>query len=276
MIGITLALPAGLFALLANVADLSVGWENGAQVSVYLDIDVSEARARRLAAEIESRADVVRVEMVTRADALEEYRNFSGFGGALTLLADNPLPHSLVVIPSGSQMTPASIDRLRTELLNFDEVEVAQFDLDWVLRLQALTEAARQGVLVLAALLAVAVILIIGNTIRMVVFSRRDEIEIACLFGATTGFVRRPFLYSGMLFGATGGLLGVGLVNLCFAMLSPPVRTLVALYSGDFVLTGLDTRGALALVILGAALGALGSWLAVGRYLKTVTSAVKQ
>jgi cell division transport system permease protein len=269
VIGITLALPAGLFALLANAAQVSVGWESSAQISAFLHMDVNEPRAQTLATEIEQRSDVARVTLITRGAALAEYRRLSGFSDALAVLKDNPLPHLLIVKPSGAELTPNAVEALRTQLANRDEVEVAQFDLDWVLRLDALTELVRQAVGVLTALLAVAVSLIIGNTIRMNVFSRLDEIEIARLFGATNSFVRRPFLYSGMMFGAGGGLLGVALVNGCFAVLESPIRTLAAVYSSDFVFSGLGLSSGIMLVAIGGILGFIGSWLAVGRYLST-------
>lgn len=266
VIGITLALPTGLFVLLGNVAKLSIGWETGGQISLYLRDEIDEPAARALMEALHERGDIARVELITRDDALREYQQLSGFGEALTALQGNPLPHTLLVNPLERGAGPDQLERLRGDLAAHAAVETAQLDLDWVRRLHALTGLARNAVGVLAALLALAVVLVIGNTIRVGVFNRRDEIEISRLFGATKSFVRRPFLYTGALFGAAGGLLAAVLVNLCFWVLAEPVGELARLYYRDFTIGGLAGIGVVVLILVGALLGLGGSWLAVGRY----------
>ncbi len=268
VIGITLALPTGLFVLLGNVTNLSVGVETGAQISLYLKMDTEEATAHELADMLRERANIDRVRLISRSDALREYQELSGFGEALKAIEGNPLPHTLVIKPVERSGSPERLEQLRDELASLPGVETAQLDLDWVRRLHALTELARKAVGVLGALLALAVVLVIGNTIRVGVFNRRDEIEIARLFGATKSFVRRPFLYSGALFGAAGALVAAALVNISFWVLTEPVGELARLYQKDFTFHGLDLASITILVATGALLGLGGSWLAVGRYIR--------
>jgi len=267
VLGIALALPAGLAALLNDVLALTGGWNVDAQVSLYLRPDVGDDAARVLAGELEAREDVARVELIPRAAALEEYRQHSGFGEALALLEDNPLPAVLVLHPSAAGASEAGIERLLAASAQRPEVDLAHLDRDWIRRLHAIAAVGRQGVTVLGALLAVAVFLVVGNTIRLGIANRREEIEIAQLFGATDAFVRRPFLYHGLLLGAAGGLIGWAVVAAGFALLRASVAQLASLYGSEFALRGPGLAGALAVVGAGAALGLGGAWLAVGRHL---------
>jgi len=150
------------------------------------------------------------------------------------------------------------------------KVDFAQFDLAWLKRLYAILRIVERGVLVLAALLAAGVVLVVGNTMRLGIENRRQEIEIAKLFGATDAFIRRPFLYSGLLYGTLGGVIALLLVWTCFMLLGEPVQRLTALYSGSYRLHGLGPSASLVLLAAGAWLGLLGSWLSVGRHLSAI------
>ncbi|RKZ34549.1 MAG: cell division protein [Gammaproteobacteria bacterium] len=271
VIGVALALPAGLYLLLLNVEQVSRGWDGAAQISVFLRPEASDARATSLALALRQRAEFASVRLISRAEALAEFRALSGLGEALNALGqENPLP-AVVVLRLRPQAAGAhSIQSLVAELAAHPEVSSAQFDLKWLQRLHALTEIVKRGVVVLALILALGVILIVGNTIRLGIENRRDEIEVASLFGATNAFVRRPFLYTGFFYGVGGAILAWGMVAAAFGVLGQPVAELAALYHSDVRLLPLGARGALVLVGLGAALGLGGSWLAVGRHLQNI------
>jgi len=263
VIGITLALPAALYVMIDNLQRLSAGLEAGGQISLYLKHDLSEAAARKLAQEIQTMPNVSGVRYISRAAALAEFRQHSGFGATLDALDGNPLPAVLVVRPDAS-VAPSTIEALRAELARWRGVDLAELDLAWVQRLQALLALAGRAIWMLAGLLAAAVLLIIGNTIRLAVANRQTEIEIVQLVGGTPAFIRRPFLYAGLFQGLFGGLAAWLLVELGLLFLAGPVRELTRLYGSGFALTGLGFEAGSALVLAGAALGWLGSRLAVG------------
>ena len=270
VIGITLALPAGLYVGLENVQRLAGGWEDSGQISLFLKQDLSGSAIEKLSDKIRKLPAVAWVDYVSREAALAEFKKLSGFGEALGALERNPLPPVLVVHPSARHAHPKALQSLLQQLRRYNEVELAQLDLEWVQRLYAILGLARQGVLILTAGLAVAVLLIIGNTIRLAVLNRRDEIEIIKLIGGTTAFIRRPFLYAGTLQGLFGGLLAWLLIGLGLLLLSGPVHRLASLYGSLFTLENLGFLATLALIGIGGLLGWLGSRLAVGRHLRAI------
>lgn len=270
VIGISLSLPAGLYVLLDNMQRVSGAWDGAAQLSVFLKRDVSERAGQALAEKIRVRSEIASVQYISREAALAEFKRLSGFGAALNALDGNPLPAVLAIRPSSAHADAATLEKLKTELQSLKEVELVQLDLDWIKRLNAIIELAQRGVWLLAAVLALALTLIVGNTIRLAVLSRRTEIEIIKLVGGTDAFIRRPFLYSGLLQGLGGALLAWALLALVLVLLAAPVQDLAALYGSRFELHGLDWQAGLVLLALGALLGWLGSRLAVGRHLRAI------
>ena len=273
VIGITLALPVGLYLLMHNLEQVSAGWDSGAQISLFLKRGVSEKSARALAHRIEARKQVRTVRYLSAEDALDEFKRLSGFGEALDALDRNPLPPVLIVTPQADQAQPAALDRLLAELRRYGDVDLAQLDLEWVKRLQVILRLAQRGVWLLATLLGLAVVLTIGNTIRLAILNRRDEIEVIKLIGGTNAFIRRPFLYSGLLQGLLGAAMAWLIVGAGLSLLSGPVADLATLYGSGFRARGLGLQGGLALLGAGAALGWAGSRIAVGRHLRDIEPA---
>ena len=271
VIGVALALPAGLYLVLENVQIATRGWQGGHEISLFLDLEVDDAAAAALGEEIGAWPEVAAVRVIDRARALEEFRALSGFSEVMDAFAtDNPLPAVLVVTPRAFEGDPDGLANLVARLETRPQVDFAQFDLAWLERLFAILDIVERGVLVLATLLAGGVLLVIGNTMRLGIENRRREIEIAKLFGATDAFIRRPFLYSGLLYGALGGIIAWLLVWIGFLVLGGPVQQLAVLYSGEYRLQGLGPAASLVLVAGGALLGLLGSWLSVGRHLAAI------
>ena len=268
VIGITLALPSGLYVMLDNLERISAGWDRGAQASLFLKRNVTEAGAHKLAQQIRAMSSVTGVDYISREAAFAEFKKQSGFGAALNALDSNPLPAVLIVRLAVDN--PAAAESLMTTLAHLPGVDLAQLDIEWLRRLAALLQLAERGVVMLAALLSLAVLLIIGNTIRLAVVNRRTEIEIIQLVGGTPGFVRRPFLYSGLLQGLLGGLLAWLLVEASLLLLSGPARELAGLYGSSFALTGLGAEQGLSLAMAGGLLDWLGARLAVGWQLRQI------
>lgn len=270
VIGISLALPTGLYVLLENMQRVSGAWDGAAQLSVFLKRDVGERAGLALAQKIRARPEIASVQYISREAALTEFKRLSGFGTALNALDSNPLPAVLAIRPATAHGDAPTLDRLGKDLQAMSEVEMVQLDLDWIKRLNAIIELARHGVWLLAAVLMLALTLIVGNTIRLAVLSRRTEIEVIKLVGGTDAFIRRPFLYSGLLQGLGGALCAWALLALVLALLAAPVQDLAALYGSRYELHSLDGQAGLILLALGALLGWLGSRLAVGRHLRAI------
>lgn len=270
VIGIALALPAALFVALQNLEDVSRGWDGAAQMSLFMEPFVSDAEGQALAERLVQRPDVLATRFITAEQALAEFRALSGLGEVLDGLEDNPLPAVIGVRPREEGTDVAMIEQLFDELNALPEVNQAVLDLAWVQRLYSLMELGRRLTLTLALLLSLGVLLIIGNTIRLSIESRREEVLIVKLVGGTDAFVRRPFLYTGLWYGLGGGLLAWLIVSTAVLWLGPASTRLADLYNSHFTLAGLDLGNAAALWMTGALLGWLGAWLAVGRHLSEI------
>lgn len=270
VIGIAIALPTALYLVLEHAQQVSAGWKGGTQVTLFLRQEVSDEAARTLAVRLRTWPALASVRAISRTEALEEFRRLSGFGAALDVLDENPLP-AVLVLQLGAIQDDAG--RLLEQVRALPEVELAEFDEQWLKRLHAIMAVIERAVQLLALLLAAAVLFIVGNTLRLAVQSRSDEIEVSKLIGASDAFIRRPFLYSGMWHGALGGVCAWVMVSLALWLLNGPVQRLAALYQSDFSLSGLSFTLTLGLVSTGAVLGLLGAWISVGRHLANVEPA---
>jgi cell division transport system permease protein len=267
VIGITLALPAGLHVLVQNVSAISYSWEGALQASLFLEDEVSPERGRALVRELEKRQDVAKASYISREQSLVEFRELSGFGEALDLLADiNPLPAVVVVTPQ-RDLPQERMQSLMGALAALPEVEVAKLDQKWLERLYAILAIVERAVLIIAAVLALAVVVSVGNTIRLEIEARRDEIIVMKLIGAPNSFIRRPFLYTGLWYGLAGGALACVLVQGAMFALAGPARRLAGLYESSYTLVGLDAREVGIILAAGIALGVFGSAWTVGRHL---------
>lgn len=269
VIGVTLAMPAAINVVVKNAQSVSGSWDNALDFSVYLNLDLAESEAEGLARLIGQRADVASVDLVTADEALAEFKLQSGFGEALDQLGDNPLPHALVVRPSPGN-TSESLKLLQEEIGNLPETDLVQVDTEWVQRFHAILDIVRQAIAIGAALLGIAIVVIVGNTIRLDIENRREEIEVTKLIGASNAFVRRPFLWTGFWYGLLGGSFALVLVQYGLYLLRDPVTRLAGLYQGNITVAtlGLAESGA----IIGAAvfLGLFASWVTTARHMRRI------
>lgn len=269
VLGIALALPAAFLLLLDNLERHAGDWDDGAQVSLFLQAHVSPEDQQALADSLAERASIRRTEVVSPDEALEEFQSVAGMNDALAFLDENPLPPLVIVYPVTG--TPAEeIEALTAEMGGHEAVETARLDLQWVQRLQAIMELSRRAAWLVVILLAAAVIMVVGNTIRLAIENRREEIVVTKLIGGTNAFIRRPFLYEGAWYGIIGGVLATVLVEGGRLLLGGPLERLASLYQAGPLLTGLGLQGTLLLWGAGIALGLCGSWLAVGRHLADI------
>ena len=270
VIAIALALPAALYAVVGNLQQVSDGIESSAQLTLYLERGSDLSAAQKMRLQLNTRPHVTRVQVVSAEAALAEFQAQSGLGEALNLLDENPLPHVLVVEFDQASVDPEQLQTVADELRKLPLVDSVRLDMQWVQRLHAILEMGRRVALALGLALALGVLLVIGNTIRLAVENRRDEIVVVKLVGGTDGYVRRPFLYTGLWYGLAGGLLAWLLVCVGLLWLSGSVSQLSALYESGFELSGLGMRELSVLLLGGGALGLIGAWLAVGRHLKEI------
>ncbi|MCG6861749.1 MAG: permease-like cell division protein FtsX [Chromatiaceae bacterium] len=267
VIAIVLALPASLYVLTRNLTLLSESWDQTAAISVFLTMDTDVERAQALAAELEPNPKLDRVTVISPEDALLELGSHDGFSEAIAQLEENPLPAVLALQPASNVRTPEALARLAKQLEALPETDFVRLDTQWVRRFQAILGLAQWGVMLLGGILALAVLLVVGNTIRLEIENRRSEIEIMELVGAAPSFIRRPFLYTGCWYGLLGGIGAWLLVALALILVQEPVSRLADLYRTQFPLSGLGPTASLEMLGGSLCLGLLGSWLSVGRHL---------
>ncbi len=270
VIGLALALPLALELVVTNAGAATGGLVDTIDVSVYFKQGVPLSRVRELAGEARKRPGVGEVTVISADDALKEFREYSGFGAALQALQQNPLPHVLHVRPAAAAMSASALAALKSYFTGWPEADTVQVDSEWVQRLNAILEVLRRVLLVAAALLGVGVLAMVGNTVRLEIQNRRAEIEVVKLVGGSNAFVRRPFLYTGVLYGLAGALIAWSLILCALLALARPIATLAHLYGSGYVLTGPDARQVVWLLGGGAALGWLGAWLSATRHLRRI------
>jgi cell division transport system permease protein len=270
VIALALALPLGLELLVANARIATGGFANAVDLSVYFKTDVPLAKAEQLAQSARARAGIARVELISSDAALAEFRAYSGFGAALGALTANPLPHVLHVHPAEDAESAESLEALRRYFASWPEVDLVQIDAQWVTRFNAILEVLRRLLIIAAAILGAGVIAVIGNTIRLEILNRRGEIEVTKIVGGSNGFVRRPFLYAGILYGFGGALLAWAIAASAVAVLAAPVAALARTYGSRYALVGPTAQELGILIAGGIILGWLGAWLSAARHLRSI------
>lgn len=268
MIGIALGLPAIFLVVLQNVADVSGDWGGKPTISVYLDLGLSAAEGQSVADRLQLNSQIESVHFISAGEALKDFQTRSGFGDVLDSLDENPLPHLIEVLPRTSD--PLALSALLSEIDALASVDHASVDLQWLERLNAILRFAERLVGALAFVLAVGVVLVMGNTIRLAIENRRQEIEVVKLVGGTDSFVRRPFLYLGFWYGVGGALFAYLILQASLLILAAPVEMLAQSYRDAFALSGPGFGGFLILVFLGGVLGVIGAVLAVSRHLSAI------
>jgi cell division transport system permease protein len=266
VMAIALALPVGLWVVLGNVARFAGEVQVSRQVSVFLKPDVDATRANALRSQLRARGDVAAVQLRSPAQGLVQLRDRAGLGDAIDALAAtgdaNPLPYMLLVTPRGDELL------LAESLRALPEVDIVQQDAQWRQRLDGWLRFGERVALVLAALLGLGALLVVGNTVRLDIQSRREEIGVLQLLGASDGFIRRPFLYLGAWYGLAAGAAALGLLTLAWLALRAPLAELAGSYGSHFALAGVNPVQAI-IVLLGATLlGWLGAGIVTGHYLR--------
>lgn len=269
VIGIALAFPLGLSIAIKNIQLLSGSLNSSGQISVYLDNSLNGSQANQLLNTVQKQPGVNSAQYISPQQGLQEFATQSGFNDLLKTLPANPLPGVITIQPSAALST-IQVEQLISQLEKLPGVTSTELDMKWLQRLQAILQIGHRAATLLLIIFAIAVVLIIGNTIRLTTQAHHDEILVIKLIGGSNAFIRRPFLYSGILYGLGGALVAWLLIQLMLLALEGPISTLAGLYESSFSLAGLSI-GASFLLITGASLlGLIASWLAVNRYINKI------
>ena len=271
VLGIAMALPVGLYVTVKNLRALDLQQEQWGNLTVFLKSDVGEGQALALQKTINDQPGA-RAEAVSPELGMEQFRDASGFGQALDMFEENPLPWVLVVTPEPTEGEKLEDVVLQIEswLQQHQEVDLVQVDFKWLQRLAGLLELGDALVSVLTVLFSLAAVVVVSNTIRMDVANRAEEIQVLSLVGAGNGFIRQPFLYSGFWYGLLGALLALLLLNICLYYISQPLERLLDAYGNSFAVLNLGMGGFLLVLLAGGLLGFIGAWISVQRYLNQI------
>ncbi len=271
VIAIALALPSALYLAVENVQRLGDSFQSSAQITVYVEGGAKQQAIDNLQNELQAMPAVTSVTYISAKQALLEFKALSGFGSALRYLEDNPLPAVFLVQPTVSEpVDMVQTEKLLASIKELPNVDDVQIDMQWLQRLHSLTEMGQKIVLALGATLGLGVLLVIGNTIRLAIQSRRDEIIVVKLVGGTNAYVRRPFLYNGVLLGLFGALLASIMLYSSLLWISSSIADLADLYQSHYRLAGLGILRFFLLMCLGGFFGLAGAWIAVSKHLKDI------
>jgi cell division transport system permease protein len=269
VIGITLSLPSGFYLFLKNIEVMSGDLSSSTQITLYLDLKTSEKTARNLSKTLVRKETIQETEFISRDNALIAFRQSSGFGESIDTLSSNPLPHTILVIPTSDSDT-FEIKNLLNSLQALPEVDIAKLDTEWLERLFTILEIAKRAVGIITLLFAFAVLLIIGNTIRLDIQNRYQEIIVTKLIGGTNAFIRRPFLYGGLWYGLFGGIISWLIVELAYLAISGPLGRLSLLYQTELNIITFSFQDFIILISFSTLLGLIGSWIAVAKHLSQI------
>lgn len=268
VLAIAISLAGGFYLLLANIQQLTGNLESSNQVSIFLKPEITADNGRKLADELKSNPDINTILFIPRQQAMEEFKLYSGFGEALDALGSNPLPNVIQVLPKDALTDETLFKKLVSELEQIPEIDFVRVDMEWLKRLQAMIILANRSVVILNSILALAILFIAGNTIRLELQNRKEEVLIAKLVGATQGFIQRPFIYSGFWYGFIAGVSAWVLISVIVLLLQHPLEQLSQLYDERLDVRYLNLKETLVLLITSAGLGMLGAWLVLHRQIQ--------
>ena len=271
VIAISLTLPSVCYMVWKNVNQAAAQWYPAPQLTVYLSKTLDDDAAEGVVSQLKKEDGVDKVNYLSREEAMGEFRNWSGFGGAMDMLEQNPLPAVAIITPKLNFQNDNTMTNLRDRVSKVQGVDEVKMDDSWFARLAALTGLVGQVAAMIGVLMIVAVFLVIGNSVRLSIFARRDTINVQKLIGATDGFILRPFLYGGALLGFAGALLTLILSEVLVFRLESVVTQVAAVFGTTFNLTGLAWDESLLLLLVSAMIGWIAAWLATVQHLRRFT-----
>lgn len=270
VLGFSITLPSTLYIMVKNTEQVTEQWQQASEISLFLRANVKPSQAQQLVKRLSTWNEISEVKYVSPDQALDEFQRLSGLGEALDYLSKNPMPATVLVVPTSKHATPTAAGMLLDKLRKEREVDIGKLDIEWLERLYSLLSIAKELVLLLAVLLFFAVVLIIGNTIRLNILNKRDEILVMKLVGATDAFIQRPFLYTGFWFGLLGGLMAWLTVSIILWWIGHSLDNLAQQYQIQMNITGLNMQALGIMLLLSITLGLMGSFLSVQKHVNEI------
>ncbi len=272
VIAITITLPSICYIIWKNVSEAAQQWYPTPQLIVYLDKSLDEKGAEQAVAELRELDGIKSINYLSREEAMIEFRNWSGFDRALDLLEENPLPAVAIITPKINFQNPQLLINLRNKVGQLSGIEDVRMDDSWFIRLAELTGLIEEIVILIAILMVMSMFLVIGNSVRLNIFARRDTINVMKLIGATDGFIMRPFLNGGIVLGLFGALLSLILSALLVWQLTGIVTQVADLFGTTFHIQWFLWDEVILVILVAVMIGWLAAWLATGQHLRRLTS----
>lgn len=270
VMAIAISLAAGFYLFVINMQQLTGDLEATNQMSLFLKSNISDTAGKKLADKIQTESNIEQVKFISKTQALEDFKIYSGFGDVLNMLESNPLPAVIQVLPKNTLDDLLGIKKLIKKFNQYHQVNFVQMDMQWIKRLQTIMQILQRSLFLLSLLLGFAVLFITGNTIRLELQNRKDEVLVAKLVGATHSFIQRPFLYTGFWLGFFSGLLAWILVTIMVVVIQGPIGRLSSLYSGVFDVLYLGFNETIILLSIASFLGILGAWVVLRYQLQQI------
>ena len=264
LVGIALALPAGLYLLEKNLEDMSAAWGGRPGLSVYMNLGVDLEELENLAAQLRAESGVAMVVTTLPEQALEEFQTHTGLGDALDMLSGNPLPASIRVTLD-ADASPADLDRIAASIADESGIHVVVVEKTWLARVRDISSVVSRLSLVLAILFGLGAVLVTASSVRLAIEARLEELRVQKLVGATNAQIRRPFLYFGAIYGAGGALVALMLISTTLLIIETPLVSLFSSYGSDLGLIGFDPAFLFVVLLIGTLLGVCGAVLSAGQ-----------
>lgn len=268
VIAISITLPTISYLLWKNANQAAQQWAPSPNLTVYIKKLLTNEQTTELINKLKAYPEVAEVNYLSRDEAKEEFRSWSGFSSALDLLEDNPLPAVAIIIPKENAKETAILHNLQTQLLKMNGVDDVRLDDSWFTRLMALTDMVKSIVLTISIFMIIAVSLVIGNSIRLHIFARRQTIVVMQLIGATEGFILRPFLYNGMFIGLVSAVLALILSEIFILQIDAIILNVSAVFGTIFILKGLLWDESILIILISMIIGWFSALVATKKYLK--------
>jgi cell division transport system permease protein len=269
-LAVTLSLPGASYLTYKNTKLLLAGWDKGTTITAFLQENISLDQAQELVRAVESREEVFEALYQSPEQNLQEFRELSGLKDVIDSLPSNPLPGVITIYPNQGYEKASALSQLQGFLQGFPEIQSVEIDLDWVQKMNAYLHFGKALTLVIGILVALTVILVISNIIRLTLERHKDETEVLSLIGATKYFIARPFLYRGFWYGLLGGIFSFGLLSIVIDYLQKPMDKLSFLYQQPFMIYNLGLGETLILLLISGGLGLTGAWIAVRSQLSSL------
>jgi cell division transport system permease protein len=270
VLSVAISLAGCFYIVVANIQQLTGNLQASNQMSLFLKEHINESAGQKIADQLAHNENIQNIKFISKKQAMDEFKVNSGFGDALNALETNPLPNVIQILPKGVLDSREALDNLMADFKKMPEVEFVQVDMQWVERLQAIMRIASRAVTLVGVLLGFAVTFITGNTIRLELHNRQDEVFISKLVGATHSFIQRPFLYTGFWLGFIAGFSAWLIITIMLLIVESPVEKLSSLYNSSFELLYLSFSEFLLLLMMASGLAVLGSWAVLHYQLRQI------